>query len=188
MLAAGELPARAMTETGIHIGGEGPVGAQAIADCYHEIRRIAHRLVNGEADRMLIQPTELAHEAAIRLLRLDRMQFADRGHLLATAARLARQVLLDEVRRARAGKRIPVPLTLWPSAVTPVPLAMLDRAVAELALVSPDYARIVELRFTLGMTVEETAAAAGLSPRTVKRQWAAARTWLQTWLEAEEDA
>jgi len=148
---------------------------------------MARRLLASPADRLLFQPTELAHEAAIRLLAIEPTRFASRAHMLATAARITRQALIDEARAASAAKRrMPTPLTLWPGQAEPLPLDELDAAVAALARVSADHARIVELRFSLGLTVEEAAETEGLSPRTVKRRWAAARAWLQAHLEAAD--
>ena len=157
-------------------------------DCYAEMRRTARALVNGDngAAQILMQPTDLAHDAAIRLLRLDTIEVKDRGHMLALAARVMRQSMIDELRRARAAKRqTPSLLTEWPSAHTPhVELDVLDDALRALAEVSAEHAEIVELRFSLGLTVEETAALTGLNPRTVKRRWQASRAWLQHYLEA----
>lgn len=105
--------------------------------------------------------------------------------MLALAARVMRQALIDEVRRARAAKRQPPPmLTKWPGArADPVELDILDDALRALAEVSAEHAQIVELRFSLGLTVEESAAVTGINARTVKRRWQASRTWLQNYLE-----
>ncbi|MCC6867383.1 MAG: hypothetical protein IT522_01040, partial [Burkholderiales bacterium] len=73
--------------------------------CYTELRRIAHRLLAGDAAAHRLQPTELLHEAALRVLKLDRMEWRDRAHFLATTATIMRQALIDEVRRHRALKR-----------------------------------------------------------------------------------
>ncbi len=156
-------------------------------DCYAEMRRTARALVSGDSarDQILIQPTDLAHEAAIRLLRLDTIEVKDRGHMLALAARVMRQALIDELRRARAAKRQPPPMmTEWPGARTAtVELDILDDALRALGEVSNEHAEIVELRFSLGLTVEETASVTGLNARTVKRRWQASRAWLQNYLE-----
>lgn len=180
-----------MIESGLEQGGHAPEGKAragdpaAIAACYEEMRRIARRVLASPSDRRLLQPTELAHEAAIRLLMLDAAQFESRSHMLATAARITRRTLLDEVRATRAAKRVPALLTIWPGPAAHVTLDVLDDALKALAEVSPEHARIVELRFSLGLTVEEAAASEGLSPRSVKRRWAAARAWLQARIEAD---
>jgi RNA polymerase sigma factor (TIGR02999 family) len=150
---------------------------------YQELRIIARRLLRGEGDKLLLQPTELAHEAAMRLIRLERMSWNDVPHFLATAARVMRQVFLDEVRRAKAQKRQAPALTLWPDAMsdeTPFDIEALDAALVRLEAISPERARVVELRFYTGLSIEEIALACGISDRTVKRQWRAARAWLLT--------
>lgn len=166
----------------------GPIDANLLGDCYVEIRRIARSLVKDRTSAPL-QPTELVHEAVLRLLRIEALHVQDRGHMLALAARIMRQALIDEVRRMSASKRqAPQLLTMWPERENVlVPLDVLDAALEELARVSPEHAQIVELRFTLGMTVEEAAEASGQSPRTIKRRWQAARAWLQRHLDQDED-
>lgn len=149
--------------------------------CYADMRRMARRILFGDGVAQVIQPTELANEAAIRLLRSNLAGVTGQGHLLAYAARTMRQVLIDEARRLGAGKRQrPDMMTVFPDdpARGLVNLEDLDRALEELAGHSPDYARIVELRFMLGLSVAETVEATGLSHRTVLRRWNAARLWL----------
>ena len=155
-----------------------------LSESYAEIRRIARSLLRGGSQGPF-QPTELVHEAVVRMLRIAPLQVQDRGHLLALAARIMRQALIDEVRRLNASKRqAPELATYWPEGHGALlPLDVLDSALIELARVSPEHAEIVELRFTLGMTVDEAAKAKGLSPRTLKRRWQAARAWLQHYLE-----
>jgi len=151
----------------------------AVAACYDEMRRIARRILVSAGDRILFQPTELAHEAAIRLLMTDAARFESNAHMLATAARITRRALLDEVRASHAVKRRPLLRTTWPEGAYDARLDELDEAIEALGAISPDHARIIELRFFLGMTVEEAATAEGVSPRSIKRRWAAARAWLQ---------
>lgn len=171
--------------------GDADAREQLLAHCYAELRRIARRVLGGEGPQRPLQPTELVNEAALRLLRLERMQFADRRHFLATAARVMRQVLLDEVRRARAGKRGAGVVTRWQEihdiAVPDVhdardapcvDLEALDAALTRLQEVSAERARVVELRYYVGLTLEEIAVETGVSLRTVKRQWQSARAWL----------
>ncbi len=152
-----------------------------LARHYDEFRGLARKVLNGDAVRLQIQPTDLANEAAIRLLKLEKMRVRDVPHFMALSARVMRQTLLDEIRRVRAKKRVaPGVLTLWPDAdgLDPVDVEDLDRALEELAAVSPERARIVELRFFAGLTIEEIAAHLGDSESTVKRRWRAARAWL----------
>lgn len=158
-----------------------------LARHYGEFRNLARRVLSRDGPSLQIQPTDLAHEAAIRVLRLDRINVRDRTHFLALSARVMRQVLIDEVRRAKAKKRRqPGLLTLWPDGETDGTLDVedLDRALTELQQVSPERAHLVELRFFAGLTVEEIAEHLGESESTVKRRWRAARAWLLERLDA----
>ncbi len=150
--------------------------------CYTELRQIARRMLVGDSASVRLQPTDLVHDAVLRLLRLDRMEWVDRAHFLATAATVMRQALLDEVRRFRAQKRqTPSAVTTWfDSGVATVELDLerLDRSLTRFSEVAPDRARLVELRFFAGLTIDETAGTLGISAATVKRQWDAARAWL----------
>lgn len=159
-----------------------------LAECYAEMRRIARRLMAQES-RLPLQPTDLAHEAAIRLMGLDHIKVCDRAHMLALVARLMRQALIDEVRKVRAAKRqTPSTLTNWPGGRQLIELDVLDDALRALAEVSAEHAEVVELRFSLGLTIEEAASATGMAERTIKRRWQAARAWLQHYLESDGPA
>jgi RNA polymerase sigma factor (TIGR02999 family) len=152
---------------------------------YQDLRKIAARILQNDGAVVLLQATELAHEAAMRLMKLERMQWNNVPHFLATAARVARQALLDEVRKASASKRQNVKmLTLWPDAAetndSGVDIEALDRALTKLESISPQRARVVELRFFTGMTVAEIAELQGVTERTILRQWQVARIWLNT--------
>lgn len=176
-------------------GGAGAVAGagQGFApgpELYAEMRRIARRLLGRDRQRGAIDPTELAHDAIIRLIQSRAAPAGDPGHALALGARAMRHVLIDEARRAGAAKRhMP---TLLPTVLMPGPAPIgvdaLDAALRALAEVSPDHAAIVELRFSLGLTIEEAAAALGVSERTVKRRWQSARAWLHDQLSDEPDA
>lgn len=161
-----------------------------LAQCYDDMRRVARRILAGDGMAAAIQPTDLAHEAAIRLI-LSNSEVAveDRGHLLALAARTMRRVLIDEARKVGAAKRqAPALMTRWPGANDNglIELAELDEALAALHSFSDSHATIVEMRFTLGLTVEETARQTGIPERTVKRRWQAARAWLHDYLRTDE--
>lgn len=161
---------------------------EMLAGAYDDIRRIARGIV-GRGGPMQLDPTELANEAAIRLM-VSSGVFETRGHMLATAARALRQTLIDELRKASAAKR------MAPGAITmalvhdhpPLTLEWLDEAVQKLEAISPENARLVELRFMLGLTIEETASVLDTSPRSVKRKWMATRAWLQAALADSADA
>lgn len=162
--------------------GEREAQEQLLAACYHELRSIARALLAADAAARHIQPTELAHEAALRLLRFDRIELRDRNHFLALSARVMRQVLVDEVRRQRAQKRQGRSLlTTWfePGLdATLIDIEALDRSLSRLAVVSPVRARVVELRFFAGLSLADIAQVMDLSERTLKRHWQAARAWL----------
>lgn len=171
---------------------EQPVSEQdrSLAYCYEDMRRIARRILAGDGMAAVLQPTDLAHEAAVRLImsRAD-LAVADRGHMLALAARTMRRILIDEARKAGASKRrAPALMTAWPGAndSSLIELAELDEALAALQRYSDSHAAIVEMRFTLGLTVEETARETGIPERTVKRRWQVARAWLHDYLNPVE--
>ena len=165
------------------VAGEPRAQEHLLAQHYDEVRRIARRVLGGEGDKLQLQPTELANEAALRVLRLDRVTLRDRAHFLALSARVMRQVLLDEVRKVRAAKRAPPVQTHWsdPDAGAAPPrldIEAFDESLKRLAEVDPERARVVELRFYVGLTLEEVAEQGGQSLSTVKRRWRTARAWL----------
>jgi RNA polymerase sigma factor (TIGR02999 family) len=161
--------------------GQGDVdaGERLFPLVYAELRRQARRYMRGERAGHTLQPTALAHEAYLRLAGRERA-WADRAHFFAVAARVMRQVLVDHARRHRAAKRDGLQLSA-PEDVRdePVDLLDLDAALAELAELDSKQVEVVEMRFFAGLSVEETAEALGLSPRTVKREWSTARAWLK---------
>lgn len=164
--------------------GEPAARDRLLALHYNEFRRVARRVLSGDAPTVHMQPTDLAHEAAIRLLRQDQLSCRDGKHLLALSARVMRQVLLDEIRRVRAVKRSPPVLSRWcePGAdAAPPPMLDLeafDEALGRLAELDPERAKIVEMRFYAGLTLEEIAEVTGESLSTIKRRWRVARAWL----------
>lgn len=161
-----------------------------IALHYDELRRIARRIVCSDAQRRMFQATELVNESVLRLIRSGLESVESREHLLALAARTMRRVLIDEARRTQAAKRqAPAMLTQWPGGPeSGLDVEALDGAIEALEQFSPEHSRIVELRFGLGLSVEETARVTGLAERTVKRRWQAARAWLHDYLMQDEPA
>lgn len=152
-----------------------------LAAHYGEFRRIARRVLRDEAGKLAIQPTDLAHEAALRILKLERMDWRDRAHFLAMSARIMRQTLMDEVRRHRARKRqAPPVITQWcePGRGATFDLEHFDEVLARLFAIDAERARVVELRFYAGLTLAEAAVALGVSESTVERRWRGARAWL----------
>lgn len=175
----------------VEAGVLGPLPADMLAQCYGEMRLLARRIMADNVLARVLQPTELANEAAIRLIRSKLSNLQDKGHTLALAARIMRQVMIDEVRKTASAKRnAPLMMTFWPGGdrAALVDLGDLDEALTALTAFSPERAQIVELRFMFGMTVEETAVAVGSSERTVKRHWQAARAWLLDYINGDPDA
>ena len=150
---------------------------------YEELRRIAHRYMRGEREGHTLQATALVNEVYLRLAGIDALQWRDRTHFFAMAATLMRRVLVDYARQRARNKRgagISV-TTLDEHAISPQPavdIVALDDALERLATLDPQQSRIVELRFFAGLSVRETAEALGVSPATVKRDWATAKMWL----------
>jgi RNA polymerase sigma-70 factor (ECF subfamily) len=185
------LPPAAITELLVQARG----GSQAALDrvtplLYAELRRIAGRYLRQERPGQTLQPTALVHEAYMRLLKDADLSFQNRAHFLAIAAQSMREILVEHARaRAaskRGGKRARVTLedALAVAAPRDTDVLALEEALERLAALDPKQARVVELRFYGGLTVEETAEAIGVSPATVKREWSVARAWLYRELAA----
>lgn len=161
---------------------------------YDDLRRIAHRRLRSQPRAQTLDTTELVHEAYLRLVDQTRTGWRDRAHFFALASRIIRHVLIDYTRRKTAAKRggpgqVRVPLQEGMAAVEPrfEDLLALDEALTALEEHDERMARVVECRFFGGMTVEESAAALDVSPRTVERDWTRARTYLYRWLKSDTD-
>lgn len=160
---------------------------------YDELHDLAHwQLVRERGDGTL-QTTALLHEVYLRLVDDARVTERGRNYFFAAAARAMRQVLVDAARRRaslkRGGGSTPVVSVESEDAGLDsfaTELLDLDRALAELGVQSPRRMQVVECRFFGGMSVEETALALGVSPRTIKADWALARVWLRRTLDAAE--
>jgi RNA polymerase sigma-70 factor (ECF subfamily) len=151
---------------------------------YQELRRIAQHHLRQERPDHTLQSTALVHEAYLRLMKQGPAEIGNRSHFLAIASQLMRQILVDHARGHRAAKRgggVKLELNDAISAqkTQSVDLIALDDALNELAELDPQQSRIVELRFFGGLSIEETAEFVGVSPTTVKREWATARAWLR---------
>lgn len=150
---------------------------------YDELRRLAQYHLKRERADHTLQSTALVNEAYMRLAGQD-LRIQNRAHFFAIASQLMRQVLVDYARRHRAGKRGAgvCMLTLDEQVALPqmrnVDVVALDEALNELARLDQQQSRIVELRFFGGLSIDETSAVLGVSPATVKRDWATARVWL----------
>jgi RNA polymerase sigma factor (TIGR02999 family) len=157
---------------------------------YDELRRVAHRASSRERPDHTLGTTGLVHEAYLRLVDHTRVEFQDRAHFFALAARAMRQILVDYARRHRALKRGGggSPLRLDEGAVAvderADTLVALDEALLRLATLDPRLGQVVECRFFGGLTEEETAEVVGVTPRTVRRDWTRAKGWLYRELTA----
>lgn len=151
---------------------------------YDELHQLAARYMRRERRGQTLQTTALVHEAYVRLVKQRHLAWDNRGHFMAIAANLMRQILVERARARQTLKRGGAPIritydeSMAAAADRSVDLLALDEALARLESIDPGRARIVELRFFGGLTVEETAQALGISPATVKRQWSVARAWL----------
>jgi len=159
---------------------------------YDELRRIAAGYMRGERPGQTLQATALVNEAFVRLAAERPRQFQNRTHFLAIAALSMRQILVQRARARNALKRGGGPkkvtlddgnLGVGAGSRLDIDVEALDQALTRLAELDPELARIVELRYFGGLTVEETAEAVGISPATVKRHWSMARAWLKRALE-----
>ena len=150
---------------------------------YEELRGLARRSLRGERADHSLQATALVHEAFLRLVRQEGSNFSDRAHFFGAAARLMRQILVDHARARLAEKRgggvVRVTFDGEEAVESDEALIALDEALTALAAEDPQQARLVELRYFSGLTIEETAVLLQTSPATVKRSWATARAWLR---------
>ena len=152
---------------------------------YQELRRQAARALRRESPGHSLQATALVHEAYLRLVDQERVQWRNRAQFFGVAAQLIRRILVDHARARHAAKRgggvREITLGDADAAVeeSAVDLLCLHEALARLAVLDPDLARLVELRYFAGLSIDETAAALDVSPATVKREWAVARAWLR---------
>jgi RNA polymerase sigma factor (TIGR02999 family) len=170
---------------------------QVLALLYERMRLIARgqlaREGAGRGGGHTLETDGLVNEAYLRLQGLDRIRWRDREHVLSMAARAMRRVLIDYADQRRAQKRggggVAVALEEVGERLAAIDrhaddLHALDEALARLATLNPRHARVVECRFFAGLSIEETADALALSPATVKRDWLAARAWLNRELTA----
>jgi RNA polymerase sigma factor (TIGR02999 family) len=166
--------------------GDARAGEELVPLVYVELRRIAAIRLRAERDGHTLQATALVHEAWLRLAQQHGAHWQNRSQFFAIAVQAMRRILVDHARRRQAAKRgAGAPMAdideLAEVLASPVPdeqLLALDSALVELAALDERQARVVELRFFGGLSVDQTAAVMGLSPSTVKREWATARAWL----------
>ena len=151
---------------------------------YHELRRRASGYLRHERQDHTLQATALVHEAFLRLAGQDRVAWQNRGHFYAVAAQMMRRILVDHARQRHAAKRpaAGMRVDLDDRIAAPDPpgtdILMLDAALSELATMSPQQGRIVELRYFGGLSEQEVADTLSLSRTTITREWKRARAWL----------
>jgi len=172
--------------------GEGAALDELLPFVYDELRAVARRRLGGARDAVTIQPTELVNEVYLRLVDQRAAGVSDRAHFVCLCARVMRQVLVDRARERNALKRDGgARLTLGPGFDAAgeegeaVDLLALDEAIRTL---DERRARVVELRYFSGLTVEEVAAELGVSKRTVEADWFFARAWLRRALDGADGA
>ena len=156
---------------------------------YDELRRLAAAYLRRERPGQTLQPTALVHEAYLRLLKDRPDRWQNRAHFCAIAAHSMRQILIERARardaqkRGGGGAKVTLDEGMMAGAPRPIDFLALDNALERLAALDAEQARIVELRFFGGLSVDETAEALGSSPATIKRRWTLARAWLARELE-----
>ncbi|HEX7879033.1 MAG TPA: sigma-70 family RNA polymerase sigma factor [Candidatus Eisenbacteria bacterium] len=166
-------------------GGSAEATDRLLEIVYDELRTMARRLLGRERADHTLHPTDLVHEAYLKLIDQTRSTWQNEAHFLAIASQAMRRILVDHARRRGSRKRgqnaLKLPLDDALSVAGDDPdttLLALDLALSRLAGVHPDTARLVELRWFGGLTIDECARVLEISPRTVTRDWEFAQTWL----------
>jgi RNA polymerase sigma factor (TIGR02999 family) len=172
--------------------GNADAMARLLPIVYRELRRLAAHYMRQERPGHTLQPTALVHEAYLRLVGQADRNWQNRAHFFAVAAQTMRTVLVDHARanltRKRGGKQVHVELNNSLNLAAPKPQAtlVLDETLRRLEQIDPRASRVVELRWFVGLSVEEAAHVMGISEKTVRRDWNFAKAWLQTELEGED--
>lgn len=167
-----------------HSSGDSDAMDELYPLVYEELRQIAHQRMRGERSDHTFRTTALVHEAYLELVDLDRVDWQNRRHFFALAARIMRNVLVDYAEKRNAQKRggdvDRVPLEEGDGAVQVAleDVLAVHQALERLETIDERQVRVVECRFFAGLTIEETAHALGVSPATVGRDWRMARAWL----------
>jgi RNA polymerase sigma factor (TIGR02999 family) len=164
---------------------------QLVPLVYKDLCALAERLMKGERRDHTLAATALVHEAYLRLVQQPTGKWDHRGHFFAAAARTMRCILIDHAKRRgrkkRLGgrRRIQLDADYLKVSESDEGLVALDEVLTKMAAVDADLARIVELRFFVGLTIEQTAEVLGISTSSVERSWRAAKVWLSAKLESE---
>jgi len=166
------------------LGGDGEALEHLAPLVYGELRKIAHGYMRGEREGATLQATALVHEAYLRLVDAGSVDWQDRAHFFAVSAQMMRRILVDaaraRVRAKRGGPAVKLSLDEAPdlSSGRSKELVAVDDALHALSRLDPRKAKVVELRFFGGLSVEDTAAVLRISPQSVLRDWRLARSWL----------
>ncbi len=160
---------------------------------YGELRRVARRHLGHERRDHTLQSAALVNEAYLRMVRQEPPHWQNRAHFFGVAAQMMRHILVDHARNRVAAKRggATPRISLDPDVgVTPMQkqeldVVALDNALSKLTALDPEQGRLIELRFFGGLSIEDTAVVMGISPATVKREWATARAWLKRELKRD---
>ena len=171
----------------MNLAGGDAAAARLFPLIYEQLRELAEQQLRRERKGHTLQPTALIHEAFLKLRDQRDARLESRSHLLAIAAMAMRRILIDHAERHRSQKRgggsarrdlDTTPELAAPDAVDPVDVLALDEALVKLAGLDPRKAKVVELRWFAGLSVEDAAEVLDASPATVKRDWEFARAWL----------
>ena len=173
-------------------GGDKAALDKLIPVVYDELRRQAARYLRGERPGHTLQTTGLVNEAYLRLVDQKNVRWQNRAHFYGIAAQLMRRILVDHARAKHRAKRGGADLRVSlddAMAITKgrdIDLVALDEALQRMAKIDPQQSRVVELRFFSGLNVKDTAEVLGISPATVKRDWAVAKAWLHRELSGDQ--
>lgn len=176
--------------------GDAEAGERLAAEVYQQLKQMARSQLSHEREGHTLQPTALVHEAYLKLVGGKPIDWQDRAHFFAVSARVIRQILVDSgrsrhARRRDGGERVMLSTGLVANDERQsgdVDILALDQALEVLAEVRPEQARVVELRYFGGLSVEEVAQVTGQSTATIGRHWRAARAWLMLRLEERGEA
>lgn len=181
----GEATRKSITELLVAWGdGDRAALDQLVPLVHEELRRLARGYMRGERRGHTLQTTALVNEAYLRLVEQRHVRWQNRAHFLAVAAQLMRRILVDHARRRQYQKRGggAIQVTLAEAEALPQErapdLVALDEALAALAEIDPRRARVVELKFFGGLSIQEAAHVLNVSPTTVERDWTIAKAWL----------
>jgi RNA polymerase sigma factor (TIGR02999 family) len=165
-------------------GGRPEVWDELMPIVYDELKQLAHRHLRSERAGHTLSTTALVHEAYLKLINVDRVEWRDRTHFFAMASRAMRRILIDYARTRNREKRggglakVPLDDAFQVAQERAEDLIALDEALTRLESVNERQCRVVECRFFGGMSLKETAGALGISVASVKRDWAICRAWL----------